>query len=191
MTITVEKAFKLYMACRLHFLHNYDIFDSKCRFKNQEKVHTRQDLFLVKGLIAIAPEPKDFIDLCVANYLYGNDNFLYGDSYTEENYKRYKRTKESLTYTLQQDVNRILDEIDMQDKTLREYAATYLISDLLSRKIQPESVIIIQRYIPILDMIEGYNAEAFRKRMHKANKFVVGGRTYDLHRDIVNQLKGK
>jgi hypothetical protein len=67
--------------------------------------------------------------------------------------------------------------------------ATRAISDLLSGKIQYESLIIIQRYIPIYDMIRGYNTDEFVTRMKKANKFVIGGKQFDLHREIVSHLK--
>jgi hypothetical protein len=184
MTLGVEKAFKLYMALRLHFTSNYDVFDHKGRFKNQSKVMSREDVYLVKGLVGIAPEPKDFIDLCVANFLYGNANFLYGQEYVQENYTKWRRNKESITYQLQQDVN----HIDLYADSLQQYMATRAISDLLSGKIQYESLIIIQRYIPIYDMIRGYNTDEFVTRMKKANKFVIGGKQYPLHREIVSNL---
>jgi hypothetical protein len=188
MTLGVEKAFKLYMALRLHFTTDYNIFEHKGRFKNQSKVMSREDVYLVKGLIAIAKEPTDFVELCVANFLYGNTSFLYGQEYVLDNYKKWRKNKESITYQLQQDIEHI-NSWRAMGMHLDEYMAHQAISDLLSGKIQYESLIISQRYIPIFDMIRGYNANEFVARMKKANKFVVGGRHYDLHQKIVNTLK--
>jgi hypothetical protein len=185
MTLGVEKAFKLYMALRLHFTSNYDVFDHKGRFKHQSKVMSREDVYLVRGLIAIAPEPKDFIDLCVANFLYGNANFLYGQEYVQENYTKWRRNKQSITYQLQQDVN----HIDLYADSLSEYMKTRAISDLLSSKIQYESLIIIERFMPICDKIRGYNADDFVSRLKKADKFVIGGKRMPLHREIISQLQ--
>lgn len=189
MSLTVEKAFQLYMAVRLHFTTPYDVFKHKGRFKQQSMVMSRSDVYLVKGLIAMAPEGREFVELCAANFLYGNDNFLYGSEYVQENWAKWRRNKESITYMLQSDVNHIHDRIEFQCWTFSDYLKNDAISDLLSGKIQYESLIISERYIQTLDRIQGFNAETFIQRMKKANKFVIGGRVYDLHREIVNNLK--
>ena len=189
MSITVEKAFQLYMAVRLHFLSDYDVFKHKGRYKQQSRVASRTDLYLVKGLISMAPEGKDFVELCACNYLYGNDKFLYGSEYVQENYAKWRKNKESITYMLQSDMDTISMWCDVNDANLAGYMRDQAISDLLSGKIQYESLIISERYIPVLDKIQGFNAETYVKRMKKVNKFVIGGRTYDLHREIVNSLQ--
>jgi hypothetical protein len=196
MSITVEKAFQLYMAVRLHFTSDYDVFKHKGRFKMQSKVASRTDLYLVKGLISMAPEGREFVELCACNFLYGNDKFLYGHEYVQENWAKWRKNKEAITYTLQSDVNHILQRMEMQEwthgnsaYTFSDYLKNEAISDLLSGKIQYETLIISERYFPTLDRIQGFNAETYIRRMKKANKFVIGGRTYDLHREIVNNLK--
>lgn len=185
MSITVEKAFQLYMAVRLHFTSDYDVFKHKGRFKQQSRVTSRTDLYLVKGLIGMAPEGKDFVELCACNFLYGNEKFLYGSDYVQENYAKWRKNKEAITYMLQSDMDNISWWCDFNGCDINGYMEHQAISDLLSGKIQYETLIISERYKPVLGKIQGFNAETYVRRMKKANKFVIGGRTYDLHREIV------
>lgn len=92
------------MATRLHFLTAYDVFASKGRFKWQSKIISRNDVQLIRYILTIAKTERELIELCVSNFLYGNDAFLYNEEFTESNYKRWIRNKESQSYILERDI---------------------------------------------------------------------------------------
>ncbi len=173
--MTNEKAFRLYLATRLHFLTTFDVFQSKGKFKGQSKVADRKDLILISQLTKLVNNERELIELCAANFLYGNDKFLYDQSYADDNYKHWLTVKQTITYCLERDLSFIELQLLKKGIDLDSYLATEVISDLFSRKIEYESLIMLNRKIPVIDKIAGFEADKYRVRMHKANRFVTQG----------------
>lgn len=191
--MTKEKAFRLYMATRLHFLTKYDVFTAKGRFNGMEKAASRQDSALITGIFPYVNTERELIEFCASNFLYGYKNFLYEPSNADDNYKHWMMVKGSLTYCLERDLSHI--ELYMMKKEcgLDDYLAKQVVSDLLSRKVEYESLIIMDRKIPVIDKISGFEADKYKVLMHKANGFVTQGilaEKHSSHLDIfLNNIK--
>ena len=174
--MTSEKAFKLYMAIRLHFTTDgYDVFENGGRFSWQNTVNERRDFGLINQLIKCVDTERQLIELCVANHLYGYPQFLYEAGNAEENYKHYTKNKESLTHILDQNLSHIEMVLLQRKLSLQDYLSNQVISDLLSGRVEYESLILLDRKIPIIDNIAGFDATKYKVRMHKASKFVNKG----------------
>jgi hypothetical protein len=185
--MTPEVAFKLYLATRLHFLTKYDVFKSNGKFKGQDKVIDRKDLYLVNQISKNKSE-RDFIELCVANFLYGNDKFLYEPVYAEDNYEHWLKVKQSIGYTLERDLSYIELQLMKRDMSLNDYLRDRVISDLLSRKVEYESIIMLNRKIEVIDKISGFDSDKYKVRMHKSNKFVTKGTLADKHSSHIDNF---
>lgn len=186
--MTNERAFKLYLATRLHFLTKYDVFESNGRFKGQDKIVDRNDLSLIAPLVKIAPTPQELIQACAANFLYGNDSFLYEPSYAEDNYRHWQKVKQAITHCLDRDLGYIEFQLLKHNCTLDSYLEQGVISDLLSRNIEYETLIILNRKIPVIDKISGFEGDKYKVRMHKANKFVTSGCVDSTHSSLIDNF---
>lgn len=174
--MTFEKAFKLYMALRLHFtVEDYDVFENGGRFSWQSTVNERNDFNLIGSLVKIVSTERQLIELCVANHLYGYPQFLYEPDNAGDNYKHYVKVKESLTNTLDKDLSYIELQLMQRKTTLTEYLRNQIISDLLSGRVEHESLIMLDRKFPVIDKISGFDCTKYKVRMYKANKFVNKG----------------
>lgn len=174
--MTFEKAFKLYMAIRLHFTSaDYDVFENGGRFSWQSTVSERNDFNLIGTLIKCVSTERQLIELCVANHLYGYPQFLYEPDTAADNYKHYVKVKESLTNTLDKDLSYIELQLMRRKITLDEYLRNQIISDLLSGRVEHESIIMLDRRIPVIDKLDGFDSTKYKVRMHKASKFVNKG----------------
>ena len=174
-----EKAFQLYFAVRLHFTSSYNVFVSGTNFNGKYDVSSRKDFGLIIPIMKCINTERELIEFCVANYLYGNSNFLYDPEWADANYNHWLMVKQSLTYTLEKDLSTI--ELYMMAKscTLEEYLRNQVISDLLSQRVEYESLMLLDRKTPIIDKIHGFDALKYITRMSKASMFVNKG-TLDL-----------
>jgi hypothetical protein len=184
--MTKEKAFQLYMATRLHFLTKYDVFASKGNFAWKEKVSGRNDIGLILPFLKITKTERELIELCVSNFLYGNDNFLYDSSYAEDNYIHWLKVKQSISYCLERDLGYIEFQLMKNSIDLDTYLRDRVISDLLSRKVEYESIVLMDRYHPLIDSIAGFDSDKYKARMKKADKFILLG---SLNEQMKNTLE--
>lgn len=173
--MTPEKAFQLYFATRLHFTSTYDVFESGTNFKGKNDVRDRRDFALIYPITKIVDNERDMIEFCVANHLYGNPEFLYDGEWAVENYKHWQTIKQSLTYSLEKDIGTIEMSLSRAKCSFKEYLSNQVISDLLSHRIEHETLMLIDRRYPTIDKIEGFDALKYKVRMHKASKFVNRG----------------
>lgn len=173
--MTNEKAFRLYLATRLHFLTAYNVFESKGRFKGQDKIADRKDLILISQLLKLVNNERELIELCASNFLYGNDKFLYDQSYAEDNYKHWSTVKQTISYCLDRDLSHIELHLLKKGIDLDSYLREGVISDLFSRRIEYESIILLNRKLSVIDKISGFEGDKYKVRMHKANLFVTQG----------------
>jgi hypothetical protein len=173
--MTSEKAFQLYFALKLHFNSTYDVFTSGTNFRGKNEVSLRKDFKLIFPITKIVNTERSLIEFCVANYLYDNSNFLYNAEYANENYKHWCKVKESLDYALEKDLGTINLFLLKKNCSLDDYLEKQVISDILSRSIEYESLILLDRRISCLDTIKGFDASKYITRMRKASKFVNKG----------------
>lgn len=174
--MTAEKAFQLYFAIRLHFnTAAYDVFERGTNFTGKNELSDRNDFKLIIPLMKFAPSEREFIELCVANNLYGNPEFLYEPEYADENYKHWRKVKESIDYTLEKDLDHIEFWCFQKKRDLDSYMGNYVIQDLLNREVQFESIILLDRASGCISHIAGFDASKYRDRMVKASRFVTKG----------------
>lgn len=185
--MNTDVAFRLYLATRLHFLTKYDVFKSNGKFKGQNRIADRKDLYLI-NTIAKGKNEREFIELCASNFLYGNDNFLYEPAYAEDNYEHWLKVKQSIGHTLERDLGFIEIRMMKMDISLDKYLHDVVISDLLSRKVEYESLIIINRKIQVIDKISGFDSDKYKVRMHKSNNFVTKGILADQHSSHIDNF---
>jgi hypothetical protein len=187
--MTSEKAFQLYFALKLHFISDYDVFERGTNFKGKAEVSQRNDFKLILPIMKHVSSERQLIEFCVCNHLYGNPDFLYNDDWAYENYKHWCKNKESLDYCLDKDLSTIELQLLKNNCTLDSYMQKHVISDLLSSKIEYESLIMLDRKIPIIDKISGFDAGKYKVRMHKATKFVNKGTLGHRHISRIDSFK--
>lgn len=173
--MTAEKAFQLYFAVRLYFNSGFNIFEYGTNFKGKAEVRERNDFNLILPIMKMVDTERQLIELCVANNLYGNPEFLYDASYAQENYKHWTKVKESLDYTLQRDLDYIEFECIKRKCSFDNYLEKQIISDLLSQKIEYECIILLDRRSRCMYKIQGFDSSKYIDRMVKASKFVAKG----------------
>ena len=173
--MTPEKAFQLYFAIRLHFTTTYDVFEQRINFKGKDEVSSRKDFSLIFPIMKQVPNERELIEFCVANHLYGNPDFLYDDGWAIDNYKHWLTSKQSLSYNLEKDLSTIETFVTVHGITLQDYLSNQVISDLLSQRVEYESLILFDRHQPIIGKIEGFDSLKYKVRMYKASKFVNKG----------------
>lgn len=173
--MTSEKAFQLYFAIRLHFNSAYDVFERGTNFKGKGEVTGRKDFSLIFPIMKEVDTERQLIELCVANNLYGNPDFLYDHQWAVDNYKHWCKVKESLEFTLDKDLSYIEFQMMKSNGTLDSYMRDHVISDLLSQRIEYESIIMLDRKVGCIDQIQGFDSSKYIARMRKASKFVNKG----------------
>lgn len=174
-SISMNEAYRIYFATKLHFTTKYDVIESKGRVKNLSPKDN--DLSLLKNICRNLKTRRELVEYCVSNHLYGNKNFLYSDcDISDNNYKKWLSVKESLNYSVQKDLG-YLDLCCLKKQyTFEDYLKYQLISDLYSNKIEYETVIVLSEQEPELyNMIGGYESESIVTRLKKASKFVQSG----------------
>lgn len=173
--MTAEKAYQLYFALRLHFTTSYDVFVSGTNFKGKNEVKSRKGFGLINGLMRHTKTEREFVELCVANNLYDNQDFIYDVDSAYENYKHWSQVKSSLDYTLESNLGQIEISLLSRKMTIDQYMQQHVLNDLLSRRIEYETIILLNHRIECIDKIQGFDSSKYRVRMHKATKFVNKG----------------
>lgn len=186
--LQTEKAYFLYRSVRLHFLSGYDLFKHKGRLRGKEKALERNDIKLVDAISDLVSSPRQFVELCASQFLYGNDDFLYTQKNIEENYNRYSKVKGSIDYYLEKDLGYIELQIAKAQCNLDDYLKQRVMSDILSHKIEMETIIILDRKIEVIDKISGFESGKYKVRMHKASMFVTKGILESKHSSQVDSF---
>ena len=104
------KAYKYYMAIKLHFTKDsFDVFKNRGNVKGtREAFNARNDRYLFERLARKFPVDKDLIQFYVANFAYGNDASVYSYEEAESNLLEWQKRKQSITKMFSDDVATIL-----------------------------------------------------------------------------------
>jgi hypothetical protein len=144
--MTPFEAFKMYIAVKQHFsVSSYDYFkyNGKSRV-SQNTFDTRKDKYSFYKL----SKQENVLDFLVAN-LYETPNMWVGELFSEEGNRRYmdyKKRRESLTYTFQNDIDLLLDNFDENFKVV-DGGYPHLLKLLTRKKISIETFIIINECV--------------------------------------------
>lgn len=108
MTMDGFKAFKYYMALKLHFTNpKFNVFDNKGHMKGSlQKFMSRNDSKLFEKL-ARQFDDREYIQYVASNFMYGNTDVVYNTSEAMNNYKEYLRRRQSITRVFENDLDTI------------------------------------------------------------------------------------
>jgi hypothetical protein len=188
--MTPETAFRLYITTKLHFTTDYDVFNAGGRLNWNPSRDNRKDLNLILPFVKKLTTEREMIELTAANMLYGYPTFLYDDPEEGfENFSQWNMVKQSFDHVLDRDLAMIEAEIDSgRCDSLEDFLQKRFISFVLSKKIQYESIIMINRHTPIYSMIDGFDSPKYIVRMDKANMFVKKGTLSYKHQSRIDNF---
>lgn len=148
------KAYRYYLALKLHFTkESYNVFENRGNLKvSYDAFRARNDSYLFEKLSKKYSNDRDYIQYIVANYAYGNTNFLYDENLAQAYYTQWIKVKESITRTFDNDLETIQYEseknsIDINcifNCTLNDIP--YIIKLYLGKMIQPQTMSILNDF---------------------------------------------
>ena len=108
------KAYKYYMAVKLHFTSKkYNVFETRGNVKGtREAFNHRNDRYIFEKL-GQKYDDREIIQFFVSNFAYGNDTAIYGNSEAEELYFEWQRRKQSITKIFIDDLANIINMCDV------------------------------------------------------------------------------
>ena len=108
------KAYKYYMAVKLHFTsRKYNVFETRGHVKGtREAFNARNDRYIFEKL-GQKYDDREIIQFFVSNFAYGNDTAIYGNSEAEELYFEWQRRKQSITKIFIDDLANVMNICDV------------------------------------------------------------------------------
>lgn len=172
--ISIDSAWTLYLATRLHYLHGYDAIKYKGKINSKQKQMERPDKILVRSSLSLLDDKRDVVEYCCANFLYENDNFLYSSNDDADTFfARWRKFWASAEYFLEADLSYIEIALYKNNKSFQEYCASGLYDDILMNKIQRETVCVLAKKIPsTLALLNGFGSQQFKDRVEKTLPFI-------------------
>jgi len=156
-------AYKTYLALKQHFTSDYDYFKYNGKVRaNVDSFLKRKDKFFFRKL-AKKYQDEELVDFFVSNFIV-SDNWIGNliSQESEDNYVRFKKRRESLSYNFDNDISFLSDYvsengIDFNKLLLVEDSNhPILLKFLLQKKINIETIIIMD---DILKFIRYWNAK--------------------------------
>ena len=123
------KAYKYYMAIKLHFTKDsFDVFKNRGSIKGtREAFNARNDRYMFERLARKFPVDKELIQFYVANFAYGNDSgVVYSSEEAETCLIEWNKRKQSITKIFSDDCNKIL--MDGYKRKLKEESILHFTS---------------------------------------------------------------
>lgn len=130
------KAFKYYLAIKLHFTNpKYNVFERKGKLKgSRETFLNRNDHYLFDKIGRKFDSDQQLIRYIAANFMYGNPNVVYNESEAEDNFIEYTKRRQAITKVFKDDVQRIVESGNKTPNILQLY---------LGKKITIETAVIL------------------------------------------------
>lgn len=173
--VSLESAWSLYMAVRLHFLHDYDALKYQGRIAWADKLKDRPDKVLIRSALTDLPDKREVVEYCVANYLYENDQFLYGCKDDSDVFygKWLKYWNASNMYHLAQEISYIEMQMMKHDVCIEEYLMLHIYNDINMNRVSRETLCCIMNAMPHSTIyIKGVGAERLLTRVQKTIPFI-------------------
>jgi len=116
------KAYKYYMAVKLHFTTDkYDVFENKGQVKGSRDVFSnRNDHYMFEKLARKFVKDFDIIQYYVANFAYGNDAVIYSDADAMENWVTWQKRKQSITQMFKHDIEFMILQVEKENLSPEE-----------------------------------------------------------------------
>jgi hypothetical protein len=113
------KAWKLYMAVKLHFTTNkYNVFNNRGHVKGaRETFYSRNDRFIFERLSRKFATEQEIIQYYVANFAYGNGSVVYVDSESDANLVKWNKRKQSVSQVFENDLHFLVLHLEKERMT--------------------------------------------------------------------------
>lgn len=167
--MTGYQVYRFYLAIKLHFTNpKYDVFETRGHVKNctPESFQSKRGRGMFETLAKRLKEPKDVVQYFVANQAYGGD--IFEPSVAEDNFIRWKKHKEMMTYLVREDLEQIDD--------LRAYLSgdpCKLMKEISGQRINIETAVAINRKLQFADDWKGnYTYPDLWLKIKKLDRFV-------------------
>ena len=110
------KAWKLYMAVKLHFTTNsYNVFNNRGHVKGaRDTFYARNDRFIFEKLARKFPTERDIIQYFVANFAYDHPEMVYDQVDSETNLNTWNKRKQSISQVFENDLHIILLHLEKE-----------------------------------------------------------------------------
>lgn len=145
--MTGFETYKLYMAVKLHFTTDYDIFEHQARVRGWlETFEKRNDKYLFEKLGK--KYDTKVMQFFVANFVYGNQWAVYSGE-SEEYFNTWNRRKESMTQCFKNDLCKIQDMLDIEKLSIPDLYTDdvpRLLKYYIGGKITFETMVILENY---------------------------------------------
>lgn len=153
------KAYKYYMAIKLHFTtEKYNVFENRGHVKGtRDTFNSRNDRYIFEKIAQKHSDDKDIIQFFVSNFAYGSENAVYAGGEAEELYSEWKRRKQSISKVFIDDLTNVLNYCDInkiESKAIfvdRAGDPPELLNLFLKGKVTIESMRIIDDMYPFVE----------------------------------------
>ena len=179
-------AYKTYLALKRHFTSDYDYFKYNGKVRaGVESFLKRNDKFFFRKL-AKKYDEKELVDFFVSNFIV-SDNWIGNliSQESEDNYVRFKKRRESLSYHFDTELRWLVDHCRNHDLELNKLLLVennnhpLLLKFLLQKKISIDTIIIMDSVLNFLHHwgknLDDIVWEEKKRLIIKYNKFL----TYD------------
>lgn len=168
-----ENLFRIYFATKLHFtVPSYNYLKADGLFKHLSRVKKRPETKLMRFFSQIVDdEPKRFLRLCIANFLYDNPNFIYMEtSDAEYNYRQVVSFMQSREYIIKSNLT-LLSEKLYNSLSKEQYIKKSFYDDINSGVYRNEFLVYLFQYDPEFLDFDGFFSEEQKLKFKKASTF--------------------
>jgi len=167
--MTGFEAYKFYLICKLHFTKDdFNIFTNKHIKVKEESYKKRNDRFLFEKLAKTFPSPRELIEYFFAVNIFGKPEQVYDKDLAREHHLRWMKGKESFTYIVTSDLNK-LDMIPPWE-SLFDGEIPQILKLYMGNEIQIETMVTIDRVHPFFDSFTDTVAKLFADDIRKLRK---------------------
>lgn len=190
-----HECFKLYLPLKLHFTtENFDVFKNpKLKNTTIEIYNKRRDRKIFETLAKRFETPRECVKYYVANFAYGNINFLYSTNQGLDNYNLWNKRRQSITHIFEKDVNFIINLLDMRKIDINNID-TEIFNLYMNSEITLEGIVILNSYNGILSRINDSVSKLIWGgdilRLIKSERFVKfdKNKTDQIYYDFKNEI---
>lgn len=171
------------MALKLHFTKDsYNVFETRGNVKGTEQTFlARSDRFLFDRIARTYITDKDVIQFFASNFAYGNDAAVYDMDEARNNYVEWQKRKQSLTRVFNDDLSKILFQIEknrIDSKNAFQFVSgTYplILKMFIGKQLTIESMFLLNKLVGYLDLWDNSSMilwEDDARRIRKCDGFV-------------------
>jgi hypothetical protein len=153
--LTAYEVYESYVAIKLHFStdrYDYNLYHGQVKSVSQEAFENRKDkAFFYK--LSYKYKKNELEDFLVANMLTGKVNWVgvLVKAEADKNYRDYLKTKQSLKYVFEQDLNTLFAQVNepLDALVIEDGQNPLILKEMYAGNITLETVIILNEILPI------------------------------------------